>query len=196
MKEKKVSIIGKWRCNQKRIGIGIMEWCVTSVFITGIFLKEEIELFIQTMESVVHYQSIPNSRNCLWYTSWSFQQTYQSTNRYDSLKTNQADTPPPHTRRRMASCFLVIRYCTGAYTSLSNPTHYRSALRNSSLLHSTHHLNMSRMSLVSYLLPLLPSTYVQYDHEHDRYDVSSQEHGSLEHGWSPTPSHSVPSPLR
>ena len=64
-----VSIIGKWRCNQKRIGIGIMEWCVTSVFITGIFLKEEIELFIQTMESVVHYQSIPNSRNCLWYTS-------------------------------------------------------------------------------------------------------------------------------
>ena len=99
---------------------------------------------------------------------WSFQQTYQSTNRYDSLKTNQADTPPPHTRRRMASCFLVIRYCTGAYTSLSNPTHYRSALRNSSFLHSTHHLNMSRMSLVSYLLPLLPSTYVQYDHEHDK----------------------------
>ena len=65
MKEKKDSIIGKWRDNQRRIGIGIMVSCATLVFTMDIFRKEAIELSMQRMESVVHYQNIPNSRNCL-----------------------------------------------------------------------------------------------------------------------------------
>ena len=61
----------------------------------------------------------------------------------------------------MASCFLVMRYWTGAYIVRNRVLQiktYSGALGDGGILLSAHHLNMSGVSLVGYSLEIQQPT--------------------------------------